>query len=716
MIVSDFSTRDYINLSPNSTIREAISGFLNHRVDICCITLNNKLIGIVHKYSIYRALLDNFPMDYSLKSFINENVVTIFKNQDLLEAREIMIEGNVSQAVVLDDNNNVYGIMTKSDIVHSNMTYLEDTLHRMKSLIEHLQDAVISIDKNFTITSFNQALLNLLKINNTGLTGANIELIFPSFKKWIEDTFKSGKPQLSKRIDFKRLTVIASFIPIRELDQMHEVLIVFRDITSYESIADELETTNNIRKLLDSALDLSYDGVLITDNNGYITMTNKGIRDLLNLKDSQKVVGHSISEIVPEINYKQSLIFDKKIEGELIEINNRKCIVAQMPIYQNGQKLGAIYKIIFKQLETWKEMLIHMDKLESQITYYRDELNRISKGSHHFDHIISINEGMEKLKRESIISAKSLSNVLITGESGTGKELLAEGIHKTSERKGKFIKVNCSAIPEELLESEFFGYADGAFTGAKKGGKPGKFELANNGTLFLDEIGEMPLALQAKLLRVLQEQEFERVGATTTTKVNVRIISATNKDLLELVKEGKFREDLYYRIDVIQLRIPQLKERLDDIPILCRHFIEELNKKANTEKNITGVSPEVIKVFQNYHWPGNVRQLQNILERAYYFSNSAWIDMEHLPNELLNKEEEDILRKSHTIKSKPKPDLNRENVIHNADKQAIIEALIKSKGNRTKAAENLGISRTTLYNKIKKYDIQEEINFVLKSS
>ena len=222
-----------------------------------------------------------------------------------------------------------------------------------------------------------------------------------------------------------------------------------------------------MKKILDSALDLAYDAVAITDVNGYITTANTGLRKLLNLRHT-KIIGHHISEIIPELNYKQSLIFNKKIEGELLDIKGKKCIAAQMPVYRNKQKLGAIYKIIFQQLETWKDILLHMDKLEHQLSYYRDKFQRHSKDAAYFNKIISINERMEKLKTESLIAAQSSANILILGESGTGKELFAEGIHQASGRKGAFIKVNCAAIPGELLESEFFGYEEGAFTGAKR--------------------------------------------------------------------------------------------------------------------------------------------------------------------------------------------------------------------------------------------------------
>ncbi|WP_216829824.1 sigma 54-interacting transcriptional regulator [Alkalihalobacterium elongatum] len=710
MIVKNFTTVDYINLSPNSTIRETIAAFLHYRVDIGCITQNKKLVGIVHKHSIHRALLQDFSMNDSIQPLINESVITIHKEQHLTKAREVMIAGNVSQAVVLDDNGEIYGIMSKSDLVTSHMTALEDTLNRMRSLIENLQDAVISVDPNLKITTFNETALSLLGLNKNTLLGTTIDRVLPPFKKWLIETLKTGEIQEAKRIWYRELTVIASFIPIREFNQVSGAMVVLRDVTSYESIANELETTNRLKKILDSALELAYDGVVVTDNNGCITMSNHGFLDFFQIEKQTDILGLPITEVAPQIPSHHSIDLNKKIDGELININDKNCIVAQMPIHQNGQKLGAIFKIIFRQLDAWKDMLLHMEQLENEISYYRGELIRISKENDPFAHVISNNDAMEKFKQEAAIAAKSFSTILITGESGTGKELIAEGIHTASGREGAFIKVNCAAIPEELLESEFFGYVEGAFTGAKKGGKPGKFELAHNGTLFLDEIGDMPLALQVKLLRVLQEQEFERVGATKTTKVDVRIISATNKDLAALVKEGKFREDLFYRIHVIHLRIPSLRERLDDIPLLCKHFIKKINLKTN--KELISVSPEVIQVFQNYQWPGNIRQLENVLERAYHFCQKTQIEVNHLPVELIEESKnESIMRPIEATNDEEGLQINRQHSINQTEKEVIIQALLQCEGNRTKAAKVLGVSRTTLYQKIKKYNIKEELNY-----
>jgi transcriptional regulator with PAS, ATPase and Fis domain len=282
--------------------------------------------------------------------------------------------------------------------------------------------------------------------------------------------------------------------------------------------------------------------------------------------------------------------------------------------------------------------------------------------------------------------ARGNSNVLISGESGTGKELFAHSIHNASlRRKEPFIKVNCSAIPAELAESELFGYEDGAFTGARRQGKPGKFELADGGTIFLDEIGDMPLLLQGKLLRVIQEKEVERVGGVKTRKVDARIIAATNRDLKRLVGEGTFREDLYFRINVIEFKIPPLRERKQDIQVLADHFIKKYNDRFT--KRVKGITDEAVEALVRYDWPGNIRELENIIERMMNYIESGWIDLKDVPEEIRSP----VMESTRTAQSLALADIEQE---------AIRAALDEARGNKSKAARLLGISRSKLYEKL----------------
>ncbi|HEX15679.1 MAG TPA: AAA family ATPase, partial [Deltaproteobacteria bacterium] len=303
-----------------------------------------------------------------------------------------------------------------------------------------------------------------------------------------------------------------------------------------------------------------------------------------------------------------------------------------------------------------------------------------------FGDIVTRNPRMLEILKVLPEVAVSDATVLIQGESGTGKELFARAIHDLSPRKdGPLVKVNCAAVPETLLESELFGYVKGAFTDAKRD-KPGRFKLAEGGTIFLDEIGDMPLALQAKLLRVLESKEYEPLGATKTERADVRVVAATNRDLERMVKEGQFREDLYYRLNVFKIALPPLRERSEDIPLLVEHFIAKLNRK--TGKDIQGLNEEAMRLLLDHPWPGNVRELENVLEHAFILCKDRWIRPEHLP---------EYLRKGDTVISGGS--------LRQMERELIERTLKSCQGNISHAARQLGIHRTTLWRKLKKYNL-----------
>lgn len=322
--------------------------------------------------------------------------------------------------------------------------------------------------------------------------------------------------------------------------------------------------------------------------------------------------------------------------------------------------------------------------------------------------IVGASEQINGLKETVKLVAPRSSNILIRGESGTGKELFAHAIHAASNRRyGPFIKVNCAAIPENLLESELFGYEEGAFTGARKGGQIGKFELAHKGTIFLDEIGDMSLPMQAKLLRVLQEREIEPLGSNKAKKVDVRIVAATNVNLEEQVRENKFREDLYYRLNVVSIQIPPLRERQDDIDVLINYLLYKYNREFGL--NLNGVSPEVRELFLSYEWPGNIRELKNVIERAFNIVTGKYILLSHLPQYLVKAMEINndkfIAVDNKNISLGVKESIGKQSlneIMESLEQEIIQQALTISKGNKALAANLLGISRPGLYKKMLK--------------
>ncbi|WP_054695571.1 sigma-54-dependent Fis family transcriptional regulator [Syntrophomonas palmitatica] len=385
-----------------------------------------------------------------------------------------------------------------------------------------------------------------------------------------------------------------------------------------------------------------------------------------------------------------------EILGDEIEIILGKHVIETVPLMEN---LG---RELLSDARRAQEVSRQLGIAQKRIEYYRTELETIRDSKYTFNEIIGMSPQMKQLRNTASRAAKTSSTVLIQGESGTGKELLAHAIHNASPRcKEPLIKVNCAAIPESLIESELFGYCEGAFTGADKAGKPGKFELADGGSIFLDEVGDLHMNVQAKLLRVLQEFEFERLGGTKTIKVDVRVIAATNQDLMELVKRGKFREDLYYRLNVVTINTPPLRERKEDIAYMTDYLIEKISSRLGIR--VGGISDEARRLLINYNFPGNVRELENILERAINFlgEDMGIIKAEHLSLYNSISVRDNIMESTHSGFE----NVSLAEMVSMAEKSAIIEALERSNGNRNEAARLLKIHRSLLYKKLSKHQI-----------
>lgn len=426
------------------------------------------------------------------------------------------------------------------------------------------------------------------------------------------------------------------------------------------------------------------DGVFTTDHDGKITFMNKSAEGITGFSNKE-ALGHYCFDIFradicqTRCALKETLKTKKEITNLPVTILNKEGRKVPISIStavlrdEKGQMIGGV--------ETFRD-LSAIEELKKELSE-KYTLGDIVSKNHLIHDIFSILPNV----------AESDSTVLIQGASGTGKELFAKAIHHLSRRKeNPFIKVNCGALPDPLLESELFGYVKGAFTDAKKD-KPGRFALANGGTIFLDEVGDMSPSLQVKLLRVLQEKEYEPLGSTSPRKTDVRIIAATNKNLSTLVSEGKFRDDLFYRLNVVKIELPPLSKRREDIPLLIDAFVQKFNLKMG--KQITGVSDQVLRLLLKYDYPGNVRELENIIEHAFVLCGGSKIDLDCLPKELTMRQEE-------TDSFVP---LKEEHPLEKAEAEIVKRTLEKNRGNRIKAAQELGISRVTLWRKIRRYGL-----------
>ena len=463
-----------------------------------------------------------------------------------------------------------------------------------------------------------------------------------------------------------------------------------------EYLRESLNVITASSALLESLFDVNYEGIVICDSSGYIVRINPAVQKMFNLSISE-TKGKHLNDVFPEITFSQDLCIWVKRTIKSVPV-----IINQVPIVENDEQIG--YSFAFLDIKDMEKVVSEFEivkDLQTRVEYYRGELE---KGyNNKFDLILTNNTTLLEIKREAGLIARSRSTVLLTGESGVGKDMFARGIHEASPRKeAPFIKVNCVSIPETLFESELFGYAPGSFTGALKSGKSGYFERAHTGTIFLDEIGDMPMSVQAKLLQVLQEKEFVRVGGTDKQEVDVRIIAATNRNLREAIEKKNFREDLYYRLNVIEFHIPPLRERADDIIILAKAFIEKYNNILGAK--VTGISQQAQDALQSYSWQGNIRELENAIERA---SNYVWdgeINIENLPARVVNAESEQPELLEQAARD-PKSSSYRDS-LYDFQKELLIDVLKRADGNKSAAAKMMNLSRSAFYDRLNKYNLK----------
>lgn len=451
------------------------------------------------------------------------------------------------------------------------------------------------------------------------------------------------------------------------------------------------------------------EAIQVIDCDGIVTFWNQGAERLFNIK-SHEIMGKNLADFLPDDLLLKVVKTLNSYYNVLSELNNGVYVVrnAVPVVFARGDVVGAVCTSL--DVTQTKQLIDKLDKTTSRVK----NLERIISPREDHELFYTINPETKRVLLQAKRVAATDATVLIQGESGTGKELMANVLYKNSKRfKEPFIEINCSAIPETLFESEMFGYESGTFTGANKSGKPGKFELAAGGTLFLDEIGELPLDMQAKLLRVLQEKRFYRVGGATPISSDVRIIAATNRDLAQLVEENKFRKDLYYRLNVVVLDIPPLRERKDDVPGLSRMFIKKLAMEY--DRVIDDIDQEVLDVLAAFSWPGNVRQLHNLLESVVILMEDNYISMKALEEAgvldlLLGGEKSGQLK---TISYAKGPagapgDRNLDELVFDHEREVIIKALEECRYNKAETAKLLGIPRSTLYYKLKALDISTD--------
>lgn len=679
-------------ISPNSaccnhktTLKEASALLSTGISSIPVIDDLCKVRGVLTAASISGALLEDASLDTGIERFIEEAIL-------INEGAFIngLIKYPLERVVVVDSESKFLGIISLEKLVENLLQERDKVSGNLNAILAASSNSILSIDTQGNITYLNAKAAKLLNISEENAVGKPVNNFIPDSK--LPEIVRTGESQIGQKFVYQGKICISNRTPIVQKGNIVGAVAVFQDITELENAMEELDNVNKYKDILETVVENDYDSIVVVDSEGIITMFNKAYEQFLGVSKEQ-AIGRHVTDVIE--NTRMHLVAKTGIPemGEIQKIAGHEMICNRVPITKEGKIWGAIGKVMFQDVKDYKAFVEKISKLQVELDYYKEMVNKIQGTYYTFENIIGSSPEMIEVKEMAMRVAKSHSTVLIRGESGTGKELFAHSIHYASlRRNGPFIKVNCSAIPENLLESELFGYDEGAFTGAKKGGKIGKFELAHKGTILLDEIGDMPINMQIKLLRVLREKEIERVGGTTATPVDVRVIAATNRNLEELINEGKFRLDLFYRLNVVELKIPSLRQHKSDLEELLYYHLGKISSRMGYPAPV--IDQEALSYIMNYDWPGNVRELENVLERCLNFIDNNVIRAGNLPYHIRNLKQGS---ESNALELK--------NHLEEMERLTIINALKTCAGNRVKAAKMLGISRAGIYQKIDKYGI-----------
>jgi PAS domain S-box-containing protein len=562
----------------------------------------------------------------------------------------------------------------------------------LEVILDAIHDALVAIDNQGRIILFNPAAANILGISREDALGKPVQTIIPNTR--LLRVLETGVTEANRQQRLKDRTILTTRIPVKDNDgRLMGAVAVFRNISEARKLAEEITNLKEIQSMLEAIINATQDAISVVDNVGNGILINPAYKKLTGFSEADILGKPATVDIAEgESVHMQVLSSMQPVKSVHMRVgpNRKDVLVDAAPIIVSDKLKGSV--AVIHDISEIKRLTDELDKAKQII--------RTLEAKYDFSDIVAISPEMVGAVQQAKKVATTPATILLLGESGTGKELFAHAIHNSSNRRyNQFVRVNCAALPESLIESELFGYSEGAFTGARRGGKKGLFEQASGGTIFLDEIGEISLNVQSKLLRVLQEKEIVRVGDTKPLAVDVRVIAATNIHLEEAVAQGRFREDLYYRIRVIPIVIPPLRDRKEEIPILARHLLRRFNQEYG--RVVETISPEVVQVLQSYSWPGNVRELENLLGRAIINMrfNETQVRLEHLPP--LTSTSRTLPRSEEHFSVPARLD----DALDAYERRLIQTALTRNGGNKTETARELGVSLRSLYYKIEKYEL-----------
>lgn len=654
---------------------------------VAIVDINEKAMGIQLAKSLY------IPTGSNWELFVREDVDVIFDmtgdysvyEQVLVKKKEdsLLVPGNVA-------NIGVKLAHEKERLIGQ----LKDQTQQRDLILNSAHDGMIVVDKEGHVLLFNKSAERMTGYKREEVVNKYILEVIPTSK--LLRIIRTKQIEINQELTLDNgKKIISTRIPIlNEIGEVQGAFAVFKDITEIVNLAEEVTDLKEIQTLLEAIIHSSEEAISVVDEQGRGLVINPAYTKLTGLSEEDIIGKPATTDIVEgESMHMKVLRTRRAVRGIHMKIGQKKrdVIVNVAPVIVDGILKGSVGVI----------------RDVSEIQKLTDELNRARQiirtleAKYSFDDIVGTSEEIVVAIEQAKLGANTPATVLLRGESGTGKELFAHAIHNGSNRKyNKFVRVNCAAISESLLESELFGYEEGAFSGARRGGKRGFFEEANNGSVFLDEIGELSANTQAKLLRVLQEKEIVRVGGTKPIPINVRVIAATHVNLEKAILDGDFREDLYYRLNKIPIHIPSLGQRKEDISEIAERLIQKINQDYG--RNVEGLTEAAVQYLQSYDWPGNVRELENILGRAIIFMNynEMYIDVHHLPP-LHHEEQHELIGSNLLPEIEERP---LENLVAEFEGNIIHEYLSRFNGNKTKTAQALGISVRNLYYKLEKYE------------
>jgi len=694
MKLSEIMSHNIIVLTLGHTIKEASQIFLDHQIDGApVVNEKREILGLLTKSHIYRVMARGENPATPVGEVMKQGIIVGHPNEKVRD----LIKTNVGRMPVMD-NNVVIGMITRTDLARAYFDSFNSISNELQTILNSTHNLIISIDKNGKINVLNRAAEKFLGLKCAAVRGRDIMKIIPN--SGLIDILETGCSKPAQKIELNKRTFISNRTPIKKHGHIIGAVAVLQDISELESISRELENVKELNREMDAIIESSYDGLYLTNGEGITLRINEAFERLTGVPGSE-MVGRNVVDLVNERGIVSesvsALVLKEKKPITIMQktLTGRLALTTGTPVFD---RKGKIFRVVSNVREITELILLkqQLEQAQGLSKHYESELRALQLQYSGSEKLIVSSRKMKDLLDTVIRLAQVDSTVLITGESGTGKELIAETIHNHSSRqKGPFIKINCGAISHNLLETELFGYDTGAFTGAKKGGKAGYFELAHGGTLLLDEISELPFNLQVNLLRVLQSKELIRVGGEKTIPTDVRIIAATNRDIVGLMEKNQFRKDLYYRLNVVPVEVPPLRERKEEIPVLAAHFVQLFNKKYKMAKEL---STHVIDVLMEYDWPGNVRELENIIERLVVT----------IPGSILSREDLPLHLKNNTLEKHPKITvagiLPLKEAVELVEKQILEQAYSRYKVTR-EVAKHLEVDPSTILRKAAKYGI-----------